>query len=301
MLRSVSLLLAAALSVGAAGCAPRIMSVPAARTSSLNLDGPAPDVVVLGMSGRCGPPCRAPRDNRDVLSARGTLDAVADSIAAAGYRVQVAGYASHPGANFSSPYVQPQQRGFGGLWADVQRMRATWLRAPRPPRLVLLGHSQGGPWLHYLSRVTPDVPYALQIDLDSICVTWKGDFTDLIAENPLPAVLPSPLAACENMDTPVGRRNAKDIVWPNVARNLEVQSKRLPARPGEAGGVYLNYLFEVTPNIRPDSSTTGIERFVAWKEDHSAVSAPGSESLTWVTIRTNDLARTWKSEDLSSR
>lgn len=287
---------AALLVAGLTACAPRILSVPAAHTQTLNLDGPAPDVVVLAMSGRCGPPCRAPRDNRDVLSARGTVDAVADAIAAAGYRVQVAGYASHPAATFTSPFVQPAQRGFGAVLNDVQRLRQGWLRGPKPPRLVLLGHSQGGPWLHYLARVTPEVPYALQIDLDSICITWKSDFGALIDQSPLP-VSPGPLSACEVMTTAQGPRNAKDIVWPNVAHNLEVQSKRLPARPGEAGGVALNYLFEVTPNLRPDGTTTGIERFVAWREDHSAVSAPGSEAMTWVTIRANDLARGWKVSD----
>ena len=58
--------------------------------------------------------------------------------------------------------------------------------------------------------------------------------------------------------------------------NLEVQSKRLPAGGSDAPGFYINYLFDLTPNQRPDGDKAGIQTFVSLKEDHSGVSYPAA-------------------------
>ncbi|EYB68342.1 hypothetical protein DEIPH_ctg025orf0219 [Deinococcus phoenicis] len=288
----LSVLLALSLTLGA--CAPRA-TVPT-HTPALDFGGPAPDVVIFAVSGRCGTGCVAPRDNWDYLTARGTADVVADTIAAAGYRVEVAGYASSAAAQFTSRLTPAPQRGYPALLADYARLQTAWEGQPRP-RVVLLGHSQGVAWLHHLARVTPQQPVALQIDLDGICAAWHSDHGAALAGLPVDPARPSPLEAC-NLFRVAGRSlRGKDIVWPNVARNLEVQSKRLPARAGDSGGLLFNYLFEVTPNARVDGSQTGIERYVSPREDHGAVSFPNSDALRWVVGRTSLIVQDWKRED----
>ncbi|WP_216317997.1 hypothetical protein [Deinococcus aestuarii] len=284
------------LAVTLAGCAP--VTVRPARAPALDLSGPVPDVVILSVSGRCAPPCLPPRDNWDYLTSRGTVDLLADAIAGVGYRVQVAGYASNAAATYVSRQARAEQRGYAALAADFARMREVWLEKPRPPRLVLLGHSQGVAWLHHLARVNPDVPFALQIDLDGICAAWRSDHgAALRAQPPGTSGTPSALTACDLVRVPGRTLRNKDVVWPNVARHLEVLSKRLPARASESGGYLLNYLFDPTRNARPDGSTRGLEVFVSGREDHSAVSYPNSDALAWAAGRTVRLAQDWKRAD----
>ncbi|CAM3159544.1 hypothetical protein DESA109040_00410 [Deinococcus saxicola] len=279
------------------GCTPLYVVHPA-RTPALNLNGPPPDIVIFSMSGRCAPPCLAPRDNWDYLGSRGTLDRLADVFTAAGYRAQVSGYASNAAATFSSEYIGGPQRGYEALRADFARVARTWMRSARPPRLVLLGHSQGSVWLHHLSRVNPGVPVALQVDLDGICLAWKSDFgAGIRALGDAYGAEPSPLHACDAFWVAGRTVGVKDIVWPNVARGLEVQSKRLPARPTVSGGWPVNYLFEVTSNVRLDGTRSGIERFVSSREDHSAISYPNSDALAWVAGKAAAIAGEWKAED----
>lgn len=288
-------LFAASLVLG--GCAP--LALTPARTPALEFGGPAPDVVIFAVSGRCGVACAAPRDNWDYLTARGTADVVAAEMLAAGYRVQVAGYASSASESFTSALTATGQRGYAALAADYARLGTAWTGADRP-RVVLLGHSQGVAWLHHLARAYPEQPVALQIDLDGICAAWHSDHGASLRGRPhgAPAqsasaqsdsargpARPPPAEAC-NLFRVAGRAlRGKDIVWPNVARNLEVQSGRL------------NYLFEVTPNARPDGSRTGLERYVSRREDHRAVSLPRSAALRWVVSRTAGIVQDWKRED----
>ncbi|GAA0500356.1 hypothetical protein [Deinococcus depolymerans] len=267
-------------------CAPRL-TPQAAHTPALDLTDP-PDVVILSVSGRCAPPCAAPRDNWDYLGSRGTVDAVANLFSARGLSVQARGYASHPAHTFTPPALDVPQRGYAALQDDLNALKP-WLRGPRPPRLVLLGHSQGAVWLHHLTRVNPDVTFDVQIDLDGICLGWRGDFQDALRGV---SAGPSPLEACDVIRVAGRNLNIKDVVWPNVKLNLEVQSKRLPART-QTLGLPVNYLFELTPNTRLDGTRSGLERFVSSREDHSAVSYPRSEALGWVTRRLEVLTLDW--------
>lgn len=281
------------------GCAPRL-SIHPGHTAALNLGGPVPDIVILAVSGRCTQPCVAPRDNWDYLTSRGTVDRLADTLAAQGYVVQAAGYASHVTDTFRSRYVGPEQRGYAALRRDVLRLRDTWLRAPHPPRLVLLGHSHGATWLHHLSRTHPEVPVALQVDLDSICVAWQSDFAEATRqEDRSDWHEPSPLEACTPVRVQGRTYQFKDIVWPNVARNLEVQSKLLPARPSASGGFPVNYMFDLTGNVRLDGTETGIQRFRSRQEDHSAISYPNSNAMQWVTTEVAKIAVEWRRQDAS--
>ncbi len=271
-------------------CAPTLHVNPTA-TPGLTLTGTAPDVVILSVSGRCGVPCAAPRDNWAYLGSRGTVDRVAREFTAAGLSVQAASYASSPLASFVSTRTGTEQRGYAALLTDLDALRAAWPGAAAP-RLVLLGHSQGVAWLHQLTRDRPDVSFAAQIDLDGICLGWKTDFGALIRS----AEPYSPLSACDPMPVAGRRVNAKDVVWPNVARGIEVQSKRLPRR-GAQNGYAVNYLFEVESNVRLDGTTRGLTRFISPREDHSAVTYPGSDAMTWVAGQLRTLTLEWAWQD----
>lgn len=301
----LSLLFAVPLLLGASllgGCAPELLRPT--QTPALDTTGPAPDVLLVSVSGRCGPPCQAPYDNWDYLSARGTPDAVAGVLGAQGLRVEVAGYASGAPLAWTSRKAPGVQRGYAALLRDMAAVQAAWFspesRAAevRPPRLVLLGHSQGSVWLHHFVQTHPELPVALQIDLDGICIAWALDHGPELAATRLdPPGQPRAADACD-LRRAAGRQvRGKDLVWPSVQRNLEVQSKRLPSGLSAGGGLVVNYLFELTPNIRPDGSSAGIERFVSAREDHSAVSYPGSDALAWVLRRTAAIAASWKTPD----
>ncbi len=288
---STALLLPALL----AGCmVVRPITPQVAYTKHLDVNGPPPDVVIFAVSGRCGPPCKAPRDSWDYLSSRGTVDALASAIAGEGLSVQVAGYADNALDTFYPVKVATPQRGYAALNSDLTRVKAEWFGKPGAPRIVLLGHSHGAVWTHHLAHVNPYVPFALQIDLDGICASWVLDHGPDLAAHPvdLPGQ-PRAIDACNFM--PVGNSQArgKDIVWPNVAQNLVAQSRNSPASFGP-GGLVLNYLFEMSPHLRSNGSTQGIEPFRSAYQDHSGVSYPTSDAMKWVLARTAEIARTWK-------
>ncbi|WP_293911447.1 hypothetical protein [Deinococcus sp.] len=311
----------------------------------------SPDVLIFGISGRCGPPCQAPQDDWDYLSERGTLDAIAGVFAARGLKVEVRGYAERLARTFQSRRSALPQRGVLDLISDYGRLTSAWtVGRPAGTRVILVGHSHGSVWGHYLSALYPRVPVAALIDLDTNCVAWSADHGSEVRAELRAAVregagqaggvqtgagqigagqtgagqpalpelsawktdpLRSPLRACgkvsvrdwlsgdglsgdglaEGKLNTAAQVNLKDLVLPNVALNLEVQSKRWPARPIPAalagpgsyhGGLYVNYLFDLTPNRRPGGSRTDIATFISVREDHSAVSYPGSTALSWV-------------------
>lgn len=292
----LALILPALFPLVLGSCAPT--QTNAARSPHLNPLGEAPDVVILAVSGRCTQPCRAPRDNYDYLTSRGTLDLLADMVAAQGFRVQVAGYGDNAQAEYQPLKVTEPQRGYAALQSDFTQMKQQWFMGPRPPRLILLGHSHGSVWLHHLIRNNPGVPVALQIDLDSNCTSWKLDHGASLRSLNLNETYPA-LNTCDPFRVmPMNKAMLnKDIAWPNVARNLEVQSKRLPSRTGPSGGSWINYAFEITRNVRPDGSRQGIEQLISTREDHSHVTYPNSDAVRWVLGRVKEIAQEWKAQD----
>ncbi len=255
-----------------------------------------PDIVILTISGHCGPPCRAPRDNWDYLSQRGTVQKLTQTFTEAGYTVQNSNYAAHPSNVFTSPYHSQIQRGYLSLLKDFAEIEKHWMNSPKPPRIILLGHSHGSVWLHYFVQTHPQSKFALQIDIDSICTAWRSDFSKAVAEFHYND-LASPLNACDSVKIADKDVYLKDIVWPNVEYNLEIQSKRLPSINTNRDGVLINYLYETTPNVRPDGTLTGIETFVATNEDHSTSTNPQSSSIRWITAQIKGFIKDWQAED----
>ena len=269
-----------------------------AQTKHLDLDGPPPDVVIFSVSGRCGPPCRAPRDNWDYLSARGTVDALANTFTGQGLSVQVAGYADNALSTFYPVKVSSPQHGYAALDNDFMTMKTKWMNRADAPYVVLLGHSHGAVWTHHLVHSNPGVPVALQIDLDGICASWALDHSKDLEKHPVDRPgEPRAVEACNFLPLKNLQVRDKDLVWPNVTYNLVVQSKKAPAAASPSGGLFFNYLFEMTPHVRPDGSSSGIEHYRSVREDHSAVAYPNSEAMKWVLSRTGEIAAGWKVQD----
>jgi len=255
----------------------------------------SPDVLIFGISGRCGPPCQAPQDNWDYLTERGTLKAVAAVFEQRGLKVEVEGYAERITTDFTSRRSKLPQRGILDLLGDYQRLTsALVLGRSNPARVIIVGHSHGAVWAHYLSRLFGQVPVAALIDLDANCAAWNADHSaeTVAATSAVWQGDPqrSPLLACSSALIGGQTVRLKDLVWPNVAVNLEVQSKRFPASGGDVPGFYINYLFDLTPNQRLGGDKAGIQTFVSVHEDHSGVSYPGSRAVEWVTGQLSKLA-----------
>ena len=289
-----------------AGCAPSLQTnVVQAPFSGELTPRPAgsPDVLILAMSGRC--PCLSgPTNNVDYLTPRGTLRAVAAAFETLGLSVQTAGASAHLTSHLPTTAIQ-SQLGKGVLTAPTQdgflqledRLRAAytdWVYGrSNPTRIVLLAHSHGVVWTHALARAHPEIPISVMIDLDGICDLWELDnrlliqaYVRSLGHNPWPFDLSN---SCGAVRVGHVRYDLKDVVYPNVALDLEVQSQRLVS---VAGGFKANFPFDALANVRSDGSHVGIETFRSG-DTHSNVSVPGSEALIWVEARLSRIAADW--------
>ncbi|RTR28993.1 hypothetical protein [Deinococcus radiophilus] len=279
-----------------------VVAVRPTSTGTLDFSGPAPDVVILGMSGHCAPPCVSPTDNYDNLGHNGTLDLLADAVSTAGYSVQVSGYTSSVRESFGSPRVSPEQRGWPALRRDYVRIRREW--ADDPPRLVLVGHSHGVPWLHQLVRQFPDQPVAALLDIDGVCGLWNLDHRAALME--LSAELrgqPDIAQACQPLppdERPGGVRvGPKDLVPWNVERGLEVQSFKGALVPEPAGDYPINVFWDQHANLRPDGSRRGLTTGTSVLEGHSHLADSGSRGMRWLAGELRRLAQEWRGQESS--
>ncbi|MDO4262861.1 MAG: hypothetical protein Q4C67_01565 [Deinococcus sp.] len=276
------------------------VTVQPARTTGLKFGAPAPDVVILGMSGHCAPPCAAPGDNYDLLAHSGTLDRLADAVAAAGYRVQVAGYTSNAQEDYGSARVSPRQRGWPALRRDYARLREEW--GDDPPRVVLVGHSHGVPWLHQLVRQFPEQPVAALLDIDGVCELWNLDHRAALLElSPALRGQPDIAQACQPLPGApwLGgvRLGPKDLVPWHVERGLEVHSVQGGYVPDPAGNYPVNVFWDRTPNVRPDGSRWGLTVGRSVLEGHSHLADSESRGVRWLAQELGRLAQGWRAQD----
>ena len=291
------------------GCAP-ILSAPmtqAAYSGELTLrpEG-SPDVLLLTVSGRCPPGCKAPDDNIDYLTPRGTLKAVQDTLEAQGLSVTSYAVAGHLDQHTVRSVVQTQigagrsipagQQGFLQLEGRLNTAYADWIRGrSNPTRIVLLAHSHGVVWTHALTRAHREVPISAMIDLDGVCDFWEMDNRRFIqahlarlGHNPWSFNLAD---SCGSVRVGNLRYDLKDVVYPNVQANLEVQSVHLL---GGGGTVVANAPYDGLQNIRTDGSRQNIQTYRSESETHSAVSSPSGKALAWVRARLAALSADWK-------
>ncbi|MFC6617909.1 hypothetical protein [Deinococcus radiophilus] len=262
---------------------------------ALDLGGPAPDVVILAVSGHCHPVCNAPRDNYDYLSDYGTLDRIAREVQLSGLSVQVAGYASGAFDEGSSPRISPPQRGWPALRRDYARLNTVW--AADRPRVVLLGHSQGVPWLYALARQFPEQPIDALIELDAMCALWNLDHRAALlrlsaGERGQPDIAGLHPAAGRR-DTPAAQRYRAGQRGPQPGA---AQPGNRQVRGLLAGGRF-NPIWARTPNLRADGTRLGINTHRIVGETHSDLSKPGSAAVTLAAAWLYDLAVGWAEDD----
>lgn len=320
-LRPLILISAACAVLALPGCAPVAQTVfSAAPFSAAPFGGEltprpqdAPDVLLLAVSGRCPVVCQAPDDNIDYLTPRGTVQAVTDALEAQGLSVVSYAVASNLGQHTPRSVSQAQvgagktvatsQDGFLQLEARLNAAYASWINGrSNPTRIVLLAHSHGVVWTHALVRAHPEVPIATMIDLDGVCDFWETDnrrqvraYVSQQGHNPWSFDLTDP---CGSVRVGNVRYDLKDVVYPNVAVNLEIQSQRLVG--GEGSSVVANFPFDGPQNVRSDGSRTGLLTFRSAGETHSVVSRPGSRAFAWVRAQLGSLSANWKSQPVTA-
>lgn len=253
-----------------------------------------PDVLIISFSGRC--PCfNVPNDNVDYLKARGTTQEVASVFEARGLKVMSVGASGHltrhlPLAVHNEQLgvgvaLAPPQDGFLQMEALLTKTYQTWMYGrSNPTRIVLLGHSHGVVWTHALSRAHPEIPISVMIDLDGSCAFWEFDHRRIIqvyvrslGQNPWPFDLAS---SCSSVQVGHFRYDVKDVVYPNVLLDLEVQTRPVAHHPD--GSTEFNIPYDQLSNIRPDGSHTGIQTWHFDSETHTSVTLPNQPALTAV-------------------
>lgn len=291
--------LSSALLLLAVSCGTSAPSSPVAQQQAVSAQAltprpqGSPDVAIFVVSGRCGARCDdAPNDNWNYLEGQGTLNAFAQTFRAMGKSVATYGYSAHLRRHHSN-LSGKEERGFLDMEAQIQFAVNNWVRGRKnPTRLVLVGHSHGTNWTHNFVRVYPDVTFDYLIDLDGICLGWEGDHRPFIqayyAErggNPWREDISK---ACGQVDAGgLTKYDHKDVAYPNVRYNLEVQSQRATDQPvnldpttGVEGNT--NLLFDTVDNVRKNGTRTGIFTFLSYDETHNEIQLPGSEAMTWL-------------------
>lgn len=237
----------------------------------------SPDVVVLSVSGRCGNPlfCDAPADNIPYLGYAGdAAEAISAAFQAGGRTVQRADFFASFYSYDDTGDGTADRRGFLDLVNTLSSIQQQWISDfENPTRIVIVAHSHGCVWAHIATSVRPEVPIAYLVSLDGDCLYWETDYppdiTTYFAQygNPFAWDIRDPCdhwlvsGAASPMDT-------EDVVWPNVAVNLEVRSN------GIVGDYQINY--------RTDGSRTNIYTHDSPTDDHEAVHDPSGESMPWV-------------------
>lgn len=254
----------------------------------------SPDVAVFVVSGRCGAQCDdAPNDNWNYLEPQGTVAALGKMFVSLGKSVKTYGYSAHLRAHHSN-LSGKQEQGFLDMEAQLRYALTNWVQGRKnPTRLVLVGHSHGTNWTHNLARVYPNVTFDYLIDLDGICLAWEDDHRPFIqayyAErggNPWPEDISR---SCAQVDVGgLTKYDHKDVALRNVRYNLEVQSQRAVDQITSTDGS-TNLLFDTVDNVRPDGTRAGISTFLSYDEGHNEVQLPGSEAMTWLSGKVQEL------------
>ncbi len=231
----------------------------------------SPDVVVISVSGRCRLVCSPPKGNMPYLGVKGgAAEAVENVFKQLGNKTLFHDF-------ISSFYSYPDgRRGFLGLVNTLQATYDDWIDGfTNPTRIVIVAHSHGCVWAHMATSVLPKVPIDYLISLDGNCFLWESTYPGEISSyftqngNPFPWDIRD---ACDRWRIPsiTALQDTEDVVWPNVAVNLEVRSKRGSLGQDEQ----LNY--------RLDGSGRDIYTFTSTFDNHTQVHNPKRESMLWV-------------------
>jgi hypothetical protein len=174
------------------------------------------------------------------------------------------------------PQTDANYYGYDALLAVMDFVRTTW--QPSGTRTVVIAHSHGGVWAHEAIRASPGLHVTALVDLDCSSYLWGTahlfdvtPFGDPTEWYPVGYYLTYPTYPTAPYET-TGVYDTEDLVFPNVARNLEVRSGAAPL-----GGEW----FDETWNIRTDGTGTGITVYVSFTS-HSEVHEASGSTLVFV-------------------
>lgn len=256
-----------------------------------------PDIVILGVSGRCSnfgnpPDCtNPPEDNWDYLGSWGTLETLAQSLRNRGKRVEVWSYSSHLTTHTSNDRYavlnnRQTQQGFLQLEERYKTIFDQWIKGrTNPTQVILVGHSHGVNWTHQLVRAYPNRSFFCLIDLDGISTIWETDhgqaivrYTGGLGKNPWSI----DMQRVEHVYTINGiTYDVKDVVPNNVKYDIEVQSTH---------NVFAgNWLFDAVENVRTNGSRTGISTFESTQEQHNPSAFPNGRGIAWAKEQLSNL------------
>ena len=272
--------------VGLAGCGPGGRGGGGDGGPSNLRPSDSPDVLILGVSGHCAllSACGSEFYNPEYLNDRGTLDALADRIAAHGESVEVVPFADSF-FNVVDDQGDHLDYGFLGLLGVLEGVNTEWIGDfDNPTRLVVVAHSHGTVWAHIALREMPHVPVETLIDLDGESLGWESDswafdtvgddwaavIQDWTDDNDVEWQYPI-WQASDEFEIPglVDLQDVEDVVPDSVGLNIEV-----------AGSWSVFGIQDAEPNHRFDGSTVGIIR-QQFSEDHRQVTEPTSAALRW--------------------
>ena len=257
-------------------------------------------LALFAFSGGTGKGCGAGfacplRYNFEALQAKGGLNQIARALETQGAQVTIHAYASDFVEHFS-PDSGRMEPGFENALHDLDAILAS---SPRqPPRLVVLGSSQGVYWAMLLVLAHPELRFDYLIQSDGACRGFRlflEYFQEMRAsqgDNQDHAYLDGYLqrAGIEHYcyippteSVTSASLTSADRIPDNVVFNLELQTSILAFPAGPPMGPSLNLPEDSMPNVRlSDGSTRDIFTHVTYRITHDQMLEANGPDTLWL-------------------
>ena len=257
-------------------------------------------LALFAFSGGTGKGCGAGfacplRYNFEALQAKGGLNQIARALEAQGAQVTVHAYASDFVEHFS-PDSGRMEPGFENALRDLDAILAS--SPQQPPRLVVLGSSQGVYWAMLLVLAHPELRFDYLIQSDGACRGFRlflEHFQEMRASpgnNQGHDYLDGYLQRAgidrycyidpkESVTSPTP--SSADRIPDNVVYNLELHTPILAFPAGPPTGPSLNLPEDNVPNIRlDDGSTRDIFTHVTHRITHDQMLEANGPDTRWL-------------------
>lgn len=256
-------------------------------------------LALFAFSGGTGKGCGAGfacplRYNFEALEAKGGLGQIARALEAHGVQVTIHAYASDFTAH-ESPDSGRMEKGFENALRDLDAILAS---SPQPPRLVVLGSSQGVYWAMLLVLAHPELRFDYLIGSDGSCRGFRL-FLDYFQELRASQGQPQDHAYLDGYLQRAGIEQycyidpkesvtsttptSADLIPDNVYYNLELHTPILALPAGPPAGPSLNLPEDNVANIRlSDGSTRGIFTHVTYRITHDQMLYADGPDTLWV-------------------
>ena len=257
-------------------------------------------LALFAFSGGTGKGCGAGfacplRYNFEALQAKGGLNQIARALEAQGAQVTVHAYASDFIEHFS-PDSGRMEPGFENALRDLDAILAS--SPQQPPRLVVLGSSQGVYWAMLLVLAHPELRFDYLIQSDGACRGFRlflEHFQEMRASpgnNQDHGYLDGYLQRAgidrycyidpkESVTSPTP--SSADRIPDNVVYNLELHTPILAFPAGPPTGPSLNLPEDNVPNIRlDDGSTRDIFTHVTHRITHDQMLEANGPDTRWL-------------------